>query len=181
MSLYYPDDCQNLPGRQCLDCPPKELGKVRSLYLKKLGFTWSDAENPAEWDTAVANGNVIIFPATSGSVAVDPKTSDGYGDTAEDLDSYTFTMDVHEPNFLKNVPFWNAVKRSKVWCVGWRTETQCQESAVACTFIPKTPTPAGITDKVDINLQIKFVQADLPVPFTAPAGVFDQCMVGGND
>lgn len=176
MSLYYPDGCSNLPGYVCSDCPDKELGKVRSLILVKVGFTFADPEDPSEWDAAIVAGNVIIFPATSGSAAVDAKTSDGYGNTAETLDSYTFTLDVHEPNFKNNVPFWNAVKKSTTYLVGWVTSSQVQISSVAATFIPKTPTPAGITDKMDINLQIKFVQADLPVPFTKPVGTFDECM-----
>lgn len=179
MSIYSPDGCSDQLNFVCSDCPDKELGKVRSLFIIKVGTVFIDDQDPAEWAAKIASGDVIIFPATSGSVTVDPKTSDGYGNTAETLDSYTFTMDVHEPNFKNNVPAWNAVKRSTIYRVGWVTETQVQISDVAATFIPKTPTPAGITDKMDINLQIKFVQGDLPVPFTKPAGTFDECIANG--
>lgn len=174
MSFYHPG-CATPPTPVCEDCPSKELGRIRGIWLQKVTYTFADITNATEWQTAICNGDVIPFPYCNGSLAMSEMLSDGYGNVPQTLDSYEFTLDVHEPQYKNNVAFWNAVKKSNQYLVGYKTQTLGHLSSVAAMIFPKAPVSADIKSKIDLNITIKFVQSDLVVPFTMPSGVMDTC------
>lgn len=178
MSIYEPG-CAALPNPVCEDCPTKELGRVRAIWLQKSTYTFADITNATEWNTAICAGNVIPFPYCNGSVAQSELLSDGYGNVPQTLDSYEFTLDVHEPQYKNNVAFWNAAKKSNQFLVGYKTETLGHLSSVAAMIFPKAPVSADVKSKIDLNIIIKFVQADLIEPFVMPDGVLKVCEACG--
>ncbi len=175
MSIYLPG-CGTPPAPTCQDCPTKELGRVRGFWLQKVGFTFINIEDPTEWDTAICNQDVYVFPYANGTAEQAEQLSDGYGNVPQTLDSYEFTLNLHEPQYQNNIPFWNFVKRSNQFLVGYKTQTLIHLGSVAAMIFPKAPVSADVKSKIDINLMIKFVQEDLIVPVLAPAGIFDVCV-----
>lgn len=176
-NVYYPS-CPDIPEYLCSDCPPKELGGVRSVFLVKVGFAFKDITNPQEWDDAICNGNVKVFPKTNGTVEQSEILSQGFGDTAEEVDAYTITVNFKEANFnSSNCDFWNKLKRSSQYKIGWRTETKIYMSNVSAMVVPKAPVAEALTSKVIWQVMAKFIQEDLPCPIAdLPVGIFDQCI-----
>lgn len=175
MSIYYPSGCVITEAPVCSDCPSKELARVRAIWLQKATYTFKDIEDPTEWATARCAGNVIIFPYTNGTVDQSELLSDGYGNVPQTLDSYEYSLNLHEPNYQNNIPFWNQVKRSNQYLVGYKTQTKICLSAVPAMIFPKAPVSGDIKAKVDINIMIKFIQEDLCVPVNAPPSTFEVC------
>lgn len=175
MSIYSPG-CGSIPAPICQDCPSKELGRVRGFWLQKVSYTFTDITSSVEWDDAICNGDVFVFPYSNGTAEMAEQLSDGYGNVPQTLDSYEFTLNLHEPQYKNNIPFWNAVKKSNQYLVGYKTQTLCHLSSVAAMFFPKAPVSGDIKSKIDINLVVKFVQEDLIVPTDAPVGIFDVCL-----
>lgn len=176
MSIYYPGCDDTITAPDCSDCPAKELGRVRSIWFQKTSYTFADITDPAEWQTAICNGDVIVFPYTKGSLAIAPTLSDGFGNVDQTLDSYAFTLSIMEPNYKNNCGFWNSIKRSNSYKVGYRTETSIHLSSVAATVIPTAPIADDVKSKVIWTAEIRFVQEDNPCPIDMPVGTFDRCI-----
>lgn len=158
MSIYYPEGC-NLPEFIAGCCPRIELGRVRSVWIQNSAFNFVDITDPNEWTTAIADGNIIIFPFTNGSADVATNTSDGYGSTPFTTDSYSYTLNAHDP-ILENIcNGWNLVVNNNFWRVGWNTQTMSWLSDVPATFEPSVPIAADVTKKIDIMVKITFVQS----------------------
>ena len=172
---YYPG-CVDITPPVCSDCPEKELGGVRSLFFKKQSYSFADITDPTEWADAICNDNVYVFPYTRGSLEMAETLVPGFGNTSEDLDGYEFTLNVFEPNYLDNCDFWNTIKRSKNFQVGYRTETQIYMSDVTAVVVPKAPISEDLKSKVVWNITVKFVQEDIPCPLGLPTGTFDRCI-----
>lgn len=178
LATIYTPGCGTPPPPTCQDCPTKELGRVRGFWVEKADHVWTDITNPTEWETAICAGTVFVFPYANGTAEQAEQLSDGYGNVPQTLDSYEYTLNVHEPQYKNNIPFWNFVKRSNAYKVGYKTETLFHRSDVAAMFFPKAPVSADIKSKIDINIMIKFVQEDLIVPVTAGNAerIFTQCV-----
>lgn len=174
-TIYSPG-CVAPPAPTCSDCPTKELGRVRGIWLQKTSFTFSNINDPNQWNAAVCSGDVVVFPYTNGTVAQAEQLSDGYGNVPQTLDSYEFTLDVHEPQYVNNVPFWNAVKKSNQYIVGYKTQNYLHQSSVAAMIFPKAPVANDPKSKIDLNIMIKFVQQDLIVPILDNSGQFGFCV-----
>ena len=177
MSIYIPG-CGTPPPPTCQDCPTVELGRVRGFWLQKIGYTFADITNPAEWDTAICAGNVYVFPYANGTAEQSETLSDGYGSVPQTLDGYEYTLNLHEPQYKNNIPFWNFVKRSNQFLIGYKTQTLFHLSSFAGMIFPKAAVSADVKSKIDINITMKFVQADLIVPVSAGAAesIFDVCV-----
>lgn len=175
MSIYYPT-CVNVTPPVCSDCPEKELAGVRSLFFKKKSYSFVDMTDPDEWQTAICSEDVFVFPYTRGTLEIAEQLSAGFGDTLQDLDAYEFTLNVFEPNYLDNCNFWNTIKKSKDYQVGYRTETKIYMSDNNALIVPKAPIVEDLKAKVVWNVIIKFTQENIPCPLTMPVGTFDRCM-----
>jgi len=175
LTIYTPG-CGTPPAPTCQDCPTKELGGVRSFWIQKASYTWSDITNVNEWKTAICNQDVYVFPFANGAITQDPTMSDGYGNTPQDIDSYTYTADIHEPQYVNNVPFWNFIKKGNSYKFGYVTQNYVHESAVAAKFIPTAPVGKDVKSKVDMAIKVMFTQTDLITPKPKPTTIFDTCV-----
>lgn len=175
-TIYTPG-CGTPPAPTCQDCPVKELGGVRGFWIQKASYTFTDITNPTEWQTAICAGNVYVFPFANGTVAEDPTMSDGYGNLPQTLDSYTYTVDIHEPQYKNNVPFWNFIKKGNSFLFGYKTQTMFHLSAVAAQFSPTAPVGKDVKSKIDMAIKVMFVQQDLIQPVSAgnAEAIFDTC------
>lgn len=174
MSIYMPG-CGNIPAPVCLDCPPLELGRIRGFAMVDVGFTFINVDNPAEWVAGIASKSIYLFPYANGAVDIAEQLSDSYGNVPQQVDSYEFTANIHEPGYLQNMPFWNSIKRSRNYKLYYRTQTQIHASDVTVMIVPKTPIPGDIKAKVDVNIMFKWIQASMPVPQIMPTSIFDDC------
>lgn len=175
-SVYYPGCSLVIPDPDCSDCPTKELGRVRSVFLVNTSYTFADITNPVEWQTAINNRDVYVFPYTKGTFTMNEVLTQGFGNVDEDVDSYENVINAMEPNFAANCAFWDAMKRSHNFKVGWRTQTKIYLSSVGATIIPKFNVEDDLKSKVIWNLTFKFVQEGLPCPVDMPVGTFDRCI-----
>ena len=174
--VYYPGCGTTIPDPQCSDCPDKELGGLRSFWLQKETFAFSDITDPAEWATAIANKDVYVFPKSRGSLEQTEVESPGFGDQTTVTDGYDFVANVMEPNFNDNVDFWNAIKKSNNYRLGWRTESKIFLTDDAVGIIPKAPVAEDIKTAILWNIMFKFSQEDYPTPNDVPGNIFDQCV-----
>lgn len=176
MSIYYVGCPETIPDPACSDCPVKELGDVRSLFLVKNDFSFTNISSTAEWTTGLNAKDIYVLPWTRGGLTVTPNETPGFGDTDIDIDGFNFELNVFEPNYAGNCAFWNEIKRSKNFKVGYRTETQVHESDGTAQFIPMAPIAEDKKASVLWNIVVKFSQEDIPCPSTTPTGVFDRCI-----
>lgn len=176
MSVYYPGCTTTQADPICTDCPTKELGDVRSVFFVRNTFTFTDITDTAEWTTGLNAKDIFVLPFTRGTFESTPNLQEGFGDVVETLDGYDHDLNYFEPNYKANCNFYNDIKRSKEWKVGYRTETQVHLSDVVATIIPKAPIVEGKTTSVIWSVQVKFSQEDIPCPSDQPTGVFDRCI-----
>lgn len=176
MSIYYPTGCGTVPPPICSDCPVKELGRVRSLFFQRNDFEFIDITDPAEWDQAICDQDVFVFPKTKGSLDMAEQMTSGFGDKDEDLMNYEFTLNIMEPNYPDNCDFWNSIKRANIYRVGWRGQTKVYLSDVIATIIPKAPIADDIKQATYWNIIVKFIQEDMPCAQDIATGVFDRCI-----
>lgn len=176
MSVYYPGCDITIPDPTCSDCPEKELGGLRSFWLQKETFTFADITDTSEWETAINNKDVYVFPKSRGSLEQTETESQGFGDQASVVDGYDFVASVFEPNFVENIDYWNAMKRTNNYKLGWRTENKVFLTDKAVGIIPKAPVGEDIKVAILWNLMFKFSQEDYPLASDIPATVFDRCV-----
>lgn len=177
MSIYYPGCPDVISDPVCSDCPPKELGDIRSMALVRTDQPFTDITDTAEWTTKINAKHAYIFPYTRGGLSVAPNETEGYGNTETDIDGYSYIANVFEPNYGGDWAFWNSVKSSKNYTLVWRTETYVHQSDNSVNIIPMAPITEGDKKaRVRWNIQFKFEQEDLPRPYTTPTGVFDVCL-----
>ena len=175
MTIYYPD-CAAVPTPTCSDCPPKELGGIRSVWFQKQTFSFIDISDPAEWTAGILSGDLIILPKTRGSLEMAEFLENGFGDIPQSLGSYDITLTFFDPNFIGSCAFYNAIKNSTTYLVGWRTESKVYLSAKPALFIPKAPVSEDLKTRVVWNVMAKFTQEDIPCPLDMPVGTFDRCI-----
>ncbi|KKN67194.1 hypothetical protein LCGC14_0463670 [marine sediment metagenome] len=176
MSVYYPGCTTSQADPVCTDCPTKELGDVRGVFIVKNTFSFTDITDTSEWTAGLNAKDIFVFPFTRGSFESNENVQPGFGDTLETLDGYEHVLNFFEPNYKANCNFWNDIKRSKEWKVGYRTETQVHLSDNVAMFIPKAPIAEDKKQSVIWNVQAKFTQEDIPCPSDQPTGVFDRCI-----
>lgn len=176
MALYYPGCTTSIPDPVCSDCPERELAGVRSIFFVASDFAFADITSVAEWTTGINARDIYVFPYTKGSVEVAENMVPGYGDTEEQLDSYTYTVNFQDPQYKDNYPFYNAIKNSKKYKIGYRTETQVHLSDVVVTVVPRNPVDEDKKATVDWKVMAKWTQDNLVEPYDMPTGVFEQCI-----
>lgn len=176
MSIYYPGCPEVIIDPQCTDCSEAENGDVRSFFLVKSDFAFSDITDPAEWAAGITSGDIYVFPYAKGSLEIEENVSEGFGDNLETTDSYTYTMSVMEPNYQGDWAFWNSIKNSRNFRAGYRTESYVHLFDKTTSIVAKAPVGEGKTNKVNWNLVFKTIQEEIPRPYATPDGVFTQCV-----
>ncbi len=176
-TIYIPG-CANPPAPTCQDCPTKELGGVRGFWVQKASYTFTDITSAAEWETAICNENVFVFPFANGDVSMADNATDGYGNLPTTLDSYTFTSNIHEPQYKDDVPFWNFIKNGISYLYGYKTQTMLHLSSVPAQFTPLVTVGKDVKSKIDMGIKVMWVQADMvqPVSIGGAALIFSTCV-----
>lgn len=176
-TIYQPG-CPNPPAPTCQDCPTKELGGVRGFWIQKASYTFVDITNPVEWQNAICAGNVFVFPFANGDVTPADNTTDGYGNLPVTLDSYTYTANIHEPQYKNNVPFWNFIKNGISYLFGFKTQTMFHLSSVPAQFTPMAVVGKDVKSKIDMAIKVMWVQTDVIQPVSAgnAASIFATCV-----
>jgi len=175
MSIYYPSDCTISNANYLANCcPTKEGARIRHLFLQKTTYAFVDIEDATEWETAIAAGNILIIPNVRGSSdGGNWTTTEGYGDTAEETESFEETITFNDKNFLNNVANYNTLARGSGYYLGFVTATRGYVSSNAATFKPKRPISSDAKQSVTGEIEGKFVQSEMPIPFTYPQAIFD--------
>jgi hypothetical protein len=174
MSVYYSGCATSITPPVCTDCPPKELGGIRSIWLQKSSYTFLDITDPAEWAAAVASGDIYIFPKTRGSLEVAETTSAGFGDNMVSIDGYEFTLNGVDP-ILENCPTWKDLRGNLGFLVGYRTQTKVWLSDKTVAISPMIPIQDDIKSGVFPTIKMVWAQEDPICPVDMPVGVFEQC------
>lgn len=172
--VYYPSGCNTaVPDHYCSDCPTIESGRVRATAFIKDTFEFTDPTNPNEWIAGIASKDIIIVNRTNGSFDGGSEVEGpGYGDQATELLGFNFVAVYNDPNYTYNADFYNAIKRSGNYRFAYKTETLVHLTTKTVSVIPKNPVADDITSRVQWNVTVKWAEEDLPIPYTAPAGVF---------
>jgi hypothetical protein len=173
-SIYYPSGCDDTVGDHfCDPCETPEHGRVRSVFFTKASKTWTDIEDQTEWNTAIADRDVIVIAEVNGTFDGGAEVEGpGYGDQATKLVGYNFTLNYKDPNYAQNADFYNAIKRSRNYRIGYRTETKIHESVNTVSIIPKNPVPEDLASEVVWDVTVKWQDSDLPIPHDTPEDIF---------
>ena len=179
MAVYYPSGCdENIPSHDCNVCNV-ELGRVRSVaFINKQYYPTliADPEDASLWAAGFASGDIFIYPETQGEFdGGTPNVGQGYGDTEETLNSYTFNLMAKDPNYVGNRNHWNGIKGSRNFHVAFRSETVLRISDVPVGVIPTNPISNDLKSEVVWDFACKWTSANFPTEYTTPDGVF-QCV-----
>lgn len=173
-SVYYPSGCStSVPDHYCDGCPVIEQGGIRSVAFIKEGFDFTDPTNPTQWQAGIASKDIIIIPNVFGDFdGGSPVEAQGYGDQATRLTGFNFQLTYNDPDYKNNADFYNAIKRSTVYRIAYRTQTLTHISENNVTVIPKNAVATELTSALGWNVLVKWSEGDLPVPYDTPAGIF---------
>lgn len=177
MATHYPLDCESeVLSPNCDPCWNPEYGRIGSFAFVKNSYTFVDQTSAAEWTTAINNGDVIMFPLSSGELAEpSPKTAPGYARTKERLLGYDFEANVVIPQYIDNANFVNSIIGRDNFKFVYNTSSQTHITPTTVTIIPLTSIADDLSSEVTWKFKVMWTTNTFPVPFNTPANVFDQC------
>lgn len=177
MAYYYGNGCNTLGGFPCSDCPPKELGRVRSLAFIPTTYTFINISSTSEWFNNIINPVVgYIIPYTNGSYAMAPKESNSFGNYDKEVDSYENTLECMEINTPTiSGAWWNTLSLNKGYQVAWRTSSAIYISGIGVQVIPKFKIDDDIQSRVLMGVTVKWISSLVPIGYSLPTGIFDNC------
>ena len=176
MSIYYPGCETDIVADYIANCcPDKEGAGLRHCWVQKNTFSFVDPEDPTEWETAIAAGDILIIPNVRGTYDGGNATkSEGFGDVLEEFESYEGTAQFTDRNYLNNTLGYEALMKSSIYKFGFCTQTKGFLTDVAAGFVPKMEVVQDKKQNVYGLTEVKFVQTGLLHPFTYPRTIF-QC------
>lgn len=176
-TIIYPGGCTEEDLQHyCSDCPDAENGRVRHLAFVHTSYTFTDYESQGQWQTGIQDNLIKIIANVRGTyTGGEPVLGPGFGDIPQKKTGTNFKLNVTDPNFLLNCPFYNALANSFNWRVAWCSATVFQISDKACLVVPKDPIEETVESERYWQLEISFSQKSIPCHKTIPANVF-QCL-----
>lgn len=162
-----------VPEHICNTCETPEGARIRGLALIKKTFSFADPTNPTEWTAAIASGDAIIIPETSGSLDSSPKYGKGYGDLKQKLIGDEYTLKVFDPNYKQNCAFWNAIKYNRNFKGAYVTETQVHMIEEALSIAPKAPVADDVDGEVVWEIDFTWSSKYHPCAYDKPDGIFN--------
>jgi hypothetical protein len=154
-----------VPQHVCDDCAILEQGGIRSIALVKDTFSFTDITDKDEWIAGIEDGDIIVIPKTIGTFdGGSPIMIAGFGDDAEAVSGFNFTLAARDPAYKQNGVFWNAIRKHKDMLVAWRTATQIHISGAAVTISPLAPVEEGTDSVVTWQVTFTWKGEDLPEP-----------------
>ena len=179
---YYYSNCSDLPQHDCNPCENREYGRVRSAgfiskdYYNTLINASGDA---AVWAAGQAANQIVVIPETNGSVSAgSAKMGPGYGETVETLLGYEFTAKFHDPNFISNAKFYNALIGQRNYYFFYRTSSQTYITNVTVTIIPNKEVKDDLNGEIVWENTVKWVDTQFELQIDTPDVVFDECFTG---
>lgn len=181
LSGYYPATCDDIEQHTCDPCEAPEFGRVRSAAFIKNSFVFADPTSTLEWQTGVANGDIIIIPFTNGEMPEPTaKMGTGYGDNLEELIAYDFSIKLSDPNFVSNNPFYNKIAGQRGWKLAFRTSSQTYITPITVTIVPMYKIENDLNSKIVWGVSLKWVHKNFPELFNTPENIFDECLELGE-
>ena len=181
MSVYYPaSNCGGgaIPQYTCNPCPTYEYSRIRSIAYVKNTFSFTDPEDPTEWNTGLSNGEIFVLWATSGNYdggqAVELV---GFGDSEFVNGGISHVLTYKDPNTTANCDFYNAIKDSTDYTVWFRTSTKIWEAGAPVTITPKMPVADDLKAVLTYEVTLKWQNSNLPCPYEIPDGIFSECYI----
>jgi hypothetical protein len=173
---YYPSGCdENITAHTCGTCGV-ELSRVRgTAFINKSYYPTlsTDFEDEALWNAGISSGAIIVYPETQGEFdGGTPNMGQGYGDTEESLNSYTFLLSFKDPNYVGNRNHYNSVKGSRNFHVAFRSETVLAISDEPCTIVPKNPIANDLKVERTWDVEVKWTSDNFPEESAIPANLF---------
>jgi hypothetical protein len=151
---------------------PKEYGRIRSVAFVKDTYVWTNIEDPAEWEAAIQNGDVVLIPKVHGSLAEpSEQVGPGYGDTTESILGFDFALTYYDPNYADNCDFYNALLYSQSWRLVYKSSSKGHATSKTVTIIPKPPIEDDLNAEVVWVVQVKWKDSQHACPFDFPASV----------
>lgn len=177
MAVYYPSGCEvDIPDYTCDPCEALEKGRIGTAGFIKTSFEFTDPSNPTEWQAGINSKDIIVIPEVVGSFDGGTEVEGpGYGRQATKLLGYNFTSNFRDPNYKRNVAFYNLLKNSRNYRYFYVTETQVHITDNPVSIIPKTPVTEDLNSDVAVDVTVKWDGNDMPLPYDAPAGIFGTC------
>lgn len=170
LSIYYDESCEdNQPSHYCSDCLDRENARIRGVFFKKKSYTFSDITSVSEWSAAADNDDVLIIPLTHGdSDGGAPTEGPGYGDSVSTYLNSTHTINFFDPDLKSNRNFYNALKKSRNYEFGFRTEKYVWLFTGTAVVLPKSPVADDLNAEVVWNVQVKITSSEEPTITEAP-------------
>lgn len=181
MSVYYPaSNCGGgaIPQYTCNSCFTYEYSRIRSIAYVKNTFSFTDPEDPTEWNTGLAAGDIIVLWATAGNY--DGGTVEelvGFGDSETVNGGNSHVLVYKDPNTVANCDFYNAIKDSTDYTIYFRTSSKIWSAGAPVTITPKMPVADDLKAVLTYEVTLKWQNSNLPCPYEVPAGIFDQCYI----
>lgn len=177
MAVYYPAGCEDqIPDHICDPCEDKESGRVGAAAFILDTFDFSDPTNPAEWQSGINSGEIIVLPNIRGTFDGGAEVEGpGYGRQATEVTGFNYQSNFKDPNYGSNGNFYNKLKNSKRYRFAFVTASKTHISDTPVSIIPKNPVTENTTDQVVWDVTVKWAQPDLVIPVDTPPGIFDQC------
>lgn len=174
-AIYYPSGCgTTVPDHYCNPCETPEGGRLRSAAFISSDFEFTDPSNPDEWEAGIAAKKIIIVPEVNGTYDGGSEVeTPGYGDQQTRFVGFNHQAVYNDPNYKLNADFYNAIKRSRNYKFAYRTETQVHLTQNTVQVIPKNPVTEDLTSEVVWNVTVKWAEADSPIPYDMPTGIFN--------
>jgi hypothetical protein len=166
MAGYYPTGCdENIQAHSCGQCGV-ELSRVRGVAFINASYyptIINDLTDDAAWAAGIASGAIVLYPETQGEFdGGTPNMGQGYGDTEEQLNSYTFNLQFKDPNYKNNRNHFNSIKGSRNFHVVFRSETVWAVSDVPCTIVPKNPIANDLKVERTWDVEVKWTSENFP-------------------
>lgn len=168
---YYPiDECEEINVLyECENCDElieharvRHAGAIKKSYMATL---LADVTNPDVWATGVASGDITLIPDVIGTWnGGDPVEGTGYGDQSESVESYKHEVTFKDQRYKGNSGCYNMLLKSKNRHLFFVTESLVHFSTKPASFIPKSPVTETLTDKINWEVTVKWIEKDLLVP-----------------
>ena len=115
---------------------------------------------------------------TSGSYDGGTQTEiPGFGDVEVANGGVNHVLTFRDPNYKENGDFYNALRTNTEWTVAYRTSDSIHFTEVACVISVKNPVQDDLKSVVVWEGTIKWSNADSPIPYDVPSGIFDKCYI----
>lgn len=180
--MAYVPGCENqIRDYNCDKCPDKELGRISNIAFVKNSYYSTIAASPQDgnlWTAGLNDLRVILIPDVHGEL---PEPSEivgqGYGRTLEEFLSYDYIVNVFDRRYKENAEFYDLIKESGQYHLAYFTETLGHLTPIPATILPRPIIQDDPGSIVEMKTVIKWRHRGIPIPFNAPAGLFENCYI----